>query len=128
MIVPRFLRLTGALCATAFVAIYGQDHTGWRDYAGGSDSAQYSALKQINRSNVSRLEIAWTYPTGDGQKYSFNPIMVDGLLYVLGKKNSVIALDAATGKEVWVYTPDPPATIITNRGINYWESKDRADR
>jgi quinoprotein glucose dehydrogenase len=107
---------------------FAQDHTTWREYGGGADSAQYSALKQINRSNVGKLEIAWTYPTGDSQKYSFNPIMVDGLLYVLAKKNSIVALDAHTGKEVWTYTPDPPAKIITNRGINYWESKDRGER
>lgn len=105
-----------------------QDHTGWRDYGGASDSAQYSALKQIDRGNVARLQVAWTYPTGDGQKYSFNPLMVDGTLYVLAKHNSIVALDAATGKEIWIYTPDPPATVITSRGINYWESKDRADR
>ena len=40
----------------------------------------------------------------------------------------IVALDASTGKEAWVYAPDPVAGIITNRGINYWESKDRADR
>ena len=99
-----------------------------RDYGGASDSAQYSALRQINRSSVNKLEIAWTFPTGDGLKYSFNPLMANGLLYVLAKNNSIVALEAATGKEIWTYTPDPPATIITNRGINYWESKDRADR
>ena len=115
------------LAATCFRA-GGQDHSTWREYAGGADSAQYSALKQINRANVSTLEIVWTYPTGDGLKYSFNPIMVDGLLYVLAKRNSIVALDARTGKETWTYTPDPPARIITNRGINYWESKDHADR
>ena len=105
-----------------------QDHSTWRDYGGAPDSAQYSALRQIDRSNVSRLQIAWKYPTGDNEKYSFNPIMVDGLLYVLAKHNSIVALDARTGREVWTYTPDPPATIITYRGINYWESRDRSDR
>ena len=119
--------LAAGLLGASFRA-RGEDHTTWREYGGGGDSAQYSALKQINRSNVSRLEVAWTYPTGDGLKYSFNPIMVDGVLYVLAKKNSVVALDARSGKEIWTYTPDPPATIITYRGINYWESKDRADR
>jgi glucose dehydrogenase len=108
--------------------VHAQDHSGWRDYGGGADSAQYSALRQIDRSNVSKLELAWTYPTGDGQKYSFNPVMVDGVVYVLAKKNSIVALDARTGKEMWTYTSDPPASIITNRGINYWESKDRSDR
>ena len=112
----------------ATVPATAQDHTAWRDYAGASDSAQYSALKQIDRANVSKLEIAWAFPTGDGLRYSFNPLMADGVLYVLAKSNSIVALEAATGKEIWAYTPDPPATIITNRGINYWESRDRADR
>jgi quinoprotein glucose dehydrogenase len=103
-------------------------HTMWRDYAGAADSAQYSALRQINRSNVSRLEVAWIYRTGDSNKYSFNPIAVDGVLYVLAKNNSIVALDASTGKEVWVHQSDPDTKLITNRGINYWESKDRSER
>ena len=105
-----------------------QNHSGWREYGGEADSAQYSSLTQINRSNVNQLAVAWTYPTGDGAKYLFNPIMVDGLIYVLAKNNSIVALDARNGKEIWTYLPDPPAAIITNRGINYWENKDRSDR
>jgi quinoprotein glucose dehydrogenase len=95
---------------------------------GAADSAQYSALRQIDRSNVNRLEVAWTYPIGDGRKYLFNPIVVDGLMYVLARNNAIVALDAATGKEAWVYAPEPAPSIITNRGITYWESKDRSDR
>ena len=49
-------------------------------------------------------------------------------MYVLAKNNSIVALDAATGKEVWTYSDVPTASIITSRGINYWESKDRSDR
>ncbi len=116
------------LLLAACLCVDGQDHTTWREYSGGADSAQYSALKQINRSNVAKLEIAWTYPTGDDQKYLFNPVMVDGVLFVLAKKNSIVALDARNGKEIWTYAPDPPAKVITNRGITYWDSKDRADR
>ena len=104
-----------------------QDHKTWRDYGGASDSAQYSALAQIHRSNVSQLEVAWTFPTGDNNKYFFNPIVVDGVVYVLARNNSIVALDAATGKEIWTHT-DPATTIITSRGINYWESKNRSDR
>ena len=44
------------------------------------------------------------------------------------KNNSIVALDAATGKEIWTYSPGAGHRIITNRGINYWESKDRSDR
>ncbi|MGI8962553.1 MAG: PQQ-binding-like beta-propeller repeat protein [Bryobacteraceae bacterium] len=105
-----------------------QAHRIWRDYGGAADSAQYSALKQINSSNVSKLEIAWIYPTGDAHTYSFNPLVVDGLLYVLAKNNSIVALDASTGKEVWVHQTDPDTKLITNRGINYWESKGRSER
>src|ERR1700747_923547 len=105
-----------------------QNHKKWRDYGGASDAAQYSALDQINRSNVSQLEIAWTYPTGDNNKYFFNPIVVDGVMFVLARNNSIVALDAATGKEIWVHAAEPGTTVITSRGINYWESKNRSDR
>jgi glucose dehydrogenase len=105
-----------------------QDHKTWSDYGGAADSAQYSALEQINRSNVSGLEVAWSYPTGDGGEYFFNPLVVDRVMYVLAQNNSIIALDAATGKELWRHAPDPGTNIITSRGINYWESKDRSER
>jgi quinoprotein glucose dehydrogenase len=103
-------------------------HTTWRDYGGSPDGAQYSALRQINRSNVKELQIAWTYRTGDERKYSFNPLVVDGTMYVLAKNNSIVALDAATGKEIWTHPTDPNTTLITNRGIDYWESADGSDR
>jgi len=109
-------------------AAFAQDHSTWSDYGGAADSAQYSALQQINRENVGRLEIAWTFPTGDGRKYFFNPLMADGMLYVLAKNNSIVALDAASGKPVWTYNPPAGTNIITNRGINYWRSKDQSDR
>src|SRR5260370_29401675 len=49
-------------------------------------------------------------------------------MYVLGKGASIVALNASTGKEVWRYSPGPDTKVITSRGINYWESKDRSDR
>src|SRR5271163_2001865 len=101
-------------------------HTGWSDYLGGPDSAQYSALKHINKSNVNQLQVAWSYPTGDKNNYSFNPVIVDGVMYVLAKNNAIVALDAATGREIWVHPNDTRS--ITARGVNYWESKDRKDR
>src|SRR4029077_8856486 len=94
--------------------VLAQDHKTWRDYGGASDAAQYSALSQINRSNVSKLEVAWTFPTGDNNRYFFNPIIVDGVMFVLAKSNSIVALDAATGKEIWTHAPEPDTTVITN--------------
>jgi glucose dehydrogenase len=97
----------------------------WTEYLGGPDSAQYSSLKQINKSNVKQLEVAWTYSTGERGTYVFDPIVIDGVMYVLAQNNSVVALDAATGKELWVH---PNMGAVGARGMNYWESKDRSDR
>jgi glucose dehydrogenase len=120
----RILQLT-ALAIVLTSSASAQDHTSWGAYLGGPDSAQYSALKQINKSNVNKLEVAWTYATGEKGNYLFNPIIVDGVMYVLAKSNSIVALDAATGKELWTH---PNQGGVGTRGISYWESKDRADR
>ena len=99
-------------------------YTTWRDYGGSADSMQYSALDQINRGNVKQLQPAWFYPVpGDPDRLPFNPLVVDDVIYVQGPKQAVVALDAATGKELWTSTEK-----ATERGITYWESKDRADR
>jgi quinoprotein glucose dehydrogenase len=103
-------------------------HAGWRDYAGDADGAQYSSLDQVNRSNVGQLRVAWSYATGDGNKYLFNPIVIDRTMYVLAHNNSLVALDAVTGRELWVHHVDAVTHLITNRGINYWESRDHSDR
>ena len=71
-----FLALTLAGCA--FPA---EPYTSWKEHLGGADSAQYSALSQINRNNVGQIQQVWFYPSGDnGFRYGFNPIVVDGLV------------------------------------------------
>jgi quinoprotein glucose dehydrogenase len=105
-----------------------QDHTTWSEYEGSADSSHYSSLTQINKSNVSTLQQAWFYPTGNnGVFFGSNPIVVDDVMYVIGKGNSIVALNAATGKEIWVHENGNPQSF-TGRGLNYWESKDRSDR
>jgi glucose dehydrogenase len=98
-------------------------YTTWTAYQGGSHSSQYSALDQINKSNVSRLDVAWTYPVNGN--IIFNPIVVDNVMYVQGTGNAIVALDAATGKEIWRHANQG---AIGARGLNYWESPDRSDR
>ena len=97
----------------------------WNQYLGGADSSQYSSLSQINKSNVKQLAMAWSYATGDSLQYLFNPMVVDGVMYVQAKNNAMVALDAVTGRELWVHPFQGP---VTTRGMNYWESKDRSDR
>ncbi len=113
-----------AVAATSFAADLRSFNT-WNQYLGGADSSQYSSLSQINKSNVKQLAVAWSYATGDNLTYLFNPFVVDGVIYVQAKNNSLVALDAVTGRELWVHAFQGP---VTTRGMNYWESKDRADR
>src|SRR5262245_19087555 len=101
-----------------------QPYTKWDQYGGSSDSMQYSALAQINKTNVKQLEAAWFYPVpGESERLTFNPLIVDNVMYVSGVRGVLVALDAATGKELWMSTLQTP-----DRGLAYWESKDRADR
>jgi len=115
--VPVFLRSQSRQTIRSFKT--------WGQYLGGADSSQYSALDQINKTNVTRLEAAWTYSTADTRSYRFNPLIVDGTMYVLARNNSIVALDPSTGQEKWTHRNEGG---VTDRGINYWQSADGSDR
>ena len=93
-------------------------------YAGSSDGAQYSSLDQINVSNVHRLEVAWSYDTGDANRYFFAPLVVGNVAYVLAKGYSIVAIDATNGEEIWLHKPEGSERAMTSRGINFWQSPD----
>src|SRR5256885_5232440 len=98
-------------------------YTTWTTYGGSDDSSQYSSLDQINKSNVSRLDVAWAFPvTGT---VIFNPLVVDGVTYLQASANTLAAVNAATGNEIWRRQTQGP---IGARGMNYWEMPDRSDR
>lgn len=94
----------------------------WRDYAGGPDSSRFVAATQITKANVGQLQVAWTYPDGDTD---FNPLVVRGVVYGRARGRAIVALEAASGKELWVH--DGIKEFAT-RGMNYWESADGSDR
>ncbi|MFL6414146.1 MAG: PQQ-binding-like beta-propeller repeat protein [Bryobacteraceae bacterium] len=122
-----------SLLSTALVALSVQaateqppPYTTWQDYSGSADSMQYSALKQINKGNVNKLQLAWFLPAqGPTGRFSFNPLVVNGVMYVIGKDNAVYAVDAASGKQIWTH---PVEGHPTNRGFNLWQSEDQADQ
>jgi glucose dehydrogenase len=118
-ILPILLGVCGTLLSAAE-----RSFSTWSQYLGGADSSQYSSLKLIDKSNVKQLEVAWTYQTGPGT-YTFDPIVVNGVMYVLAQSNSVVALDAATGKQLWIH---PNMGAVGSRGMNYWGNKDGSDR
>jgi len=121
--------LSGAALLMAFQPAAKQQSTPystWSDYSGSADSMQYSSLKQIDKTNVKELEPAWSYPTpGPAGRFAFNPLIVDGVIYLNGKGQSIVALDAATGKQIWSH---PTEGQPTNRGFNYWHSRNGSDR
>ncbi len=92
----------------------------WPEYLGGPDRNHYSTLAQIDTNNVQQLKIAWIYDAPDSGQMQMSPVMVDGVVYGVTAALKVVALDAATGKELWLYK-DPEASNGTSRGIAYWE-------
>ncbi len=117
--------LIGAIIDAAAPALK-KPYTTWSDYGGAADSMQYSALTQINKNNVKQLKLAWSFfAPGPAGRFAFSPLIVDDVMYVVGTDNVIHALNAATGKQIWAH---PVEGAPTNRGFNYWESKDRSDR
>jgi quinoprotein glucose dehydrogenase len=123
--------LTLALSAGAPPAPAAGADAGWPAHGGDPGHRQHSAADQIDRSNVSRLQVAWTYRTGDASpdgrsQIQCNPIVVDGVLYATSPQLKVFALEAATGRERWVFDPfaggDAPHALGVNRGVTYWAS------
>src|SRR5688500_11707128 len=125
-------RITAALVLVAACAVaHAQNgrnepapYTTWRTYGGGGHASQYSALGEINKSNVTQLEVAWSFPVGE-RSFVFNPVVVDDVMYVLARDNEIVALDAATGRELWAHPHEGP---VTARGINFWQNENGSDR
>ena len=105
----------------------------WPTYGGDPGGSRYSEAAQMNRSNVNRLKVAWTYRTGSNEipskligkaAFEATPILVDGKLFLSTPYNHVIALDPGTGAKLWEY--DPGVNLgrnyseVTSRGVSAW--------
>ncbi len=120
------VRKAAAVFAFAAVAASaGAQNKAWADYGGDPSNSHYVDLKQVTKQNVGKLKVAWTYNSGDEASYVFNPVVVDNVMYVVARNTSLVALDATTGKELWVHTG---MQGIALRGINFWKSKDGRDK
>ena len=136
-----FNRVLFAVILTFFITAckFGDDHryNDWTVTGGSKQAIRYSSLNEIDSSNVNQLKIAWEYHSGDADtaKHSqmqCNPIIVNGVMYVTSPKLRLIALEAATGNEKWVFDPDTinknkefnHFILNNNRGVTYWEDAD----
>ncbi len=119
--------------ALACGALLRATDAGWPAYGGDAGGTRYSAAAQVNRINVAKLHVAWTYHTGAlspktdlNEKAAFEatPILIDGTLYVSTPFDQVIALDPATGAARWKYDPDVDRahdySEVTSRGVAAW--------
>ena len=94
----------------------------WPAYGGGPAGIRYSPLKQINRSNVAQLHVAWTYDTSDGPgDPQTQPILVNGVLYGVTPTHKIVALDGASGKLLWKFDSGIRGRG-PNRGVVWWSS------
>jgi quinoprotein glucose dehydrogenase len=133
--------LVTAVVAVASIAVVAQQRgpTGvaapngeWRTYGGDLRNTRYAPLDQINKDNFSKLEVAWRFKTDAlGPRPEFNlqstPLMVGGVLYSTGgTRRAVVALDAATGEMLWMYSlnegkrGESAPRQLSGRGLAYW--------
>src|SRR6267378_8384532 len=136
----RIIRRVAAAIAIAVVAIApmraqvsferllraSREPQNWLTYSGGIFSHRYSLLTQITPANVKNLELQWVFqtrgPAEPVEKSEATPLVVDGVMYTVLSPNHVVALDAATGRMFWMYSPplSPLARVCcgrVNRGL-----------
>jgi glucose dehydrogenase/alkylhydroperoxidase family enzyme len=109
---------------------YRTDIGEWTTWGGDAGFTRYSPLDQINKDNVGKLEVVWRWkslphgPRPDGNLKA-TPLMIDGVLYTPTGIHQVAAIDPATGKTLWIFTPNPEdlggrSQALSNRGLAYW--------
>jgi len=94
----------------------------WMTYSGDYSGKRFSGLDQINLTNVGAIVPKWVYQTGATGKLETTPLVVDGILYATGQDNRAFALDARTGRPIWMYQRQVPQDIRpccghVNRGL-----------
>ena len=126
------------LLASALSAGYAQE-IAWEANGRDVQGTRYSPAAVITRANVAALELAWTYRTGEAgpefetakeSSFEATPIVSEGVMYVSTPLGRVIALDAATGAELWVFDPGLQRDIrygdFATRGVSLWRDPDAA--
>ncbi|MBL7697448.1 MAG: pyrroloquinoline quinone-dependent dehydrogenase [Chitinophagaceae bacterium] len=110
----------------------------WPAYGGDPGGSRYSSLKQINKGNIHALKEAWTFRTGELETYEgtnavekaafeATPILAGNTLFFSTPSSRVFAVDAATGKQKWLYDPKVDLkkhySEITSRGVSVWPTE-----
>jgi alcohol dehydrogenase (cytochrome c) len=99
-----------------------QEPGNWLMYSGAYNSWRFSRLDQINTGNVKNLQVKWLFQGRHQEKFETTPLVVDGIMYLTRPENDVYALDAETGRVMWVYNHRNPERTYNccgrvNRGL-----------
>ena len=130
---PWVLTATVLFYWASFAVAQSAPDAGWPNYGNDAGGTRYSAARQIDRSNVAQLQVAWTYRTGAMEQqtkmvrkaaFEATPILVDGKLFLSTPYNRVIALDAKDGQKLWEYEPHVDLSQnhseVSSRGVSAW--------
>ena len=131
----RRVLVVGSVCISCAAVARGQakQEAGWPTYGNDAGGTRYSVAAQIDRNNVDKLKVAWTYRTGALEQskrlirkaaFEATPILVDGKLFLSTPYNHVIALDPGTGAKLWEYDPgvnlERNYSEVSSRGVSAW--------
>src|SRR5215831_1983611 len=105
----------------------------WPVYHGSRANIKYSTLDQVTPANVRNLRVAWRYSSTQASDTNTtdmksNPLIIGGVLYGLNPQLKLFALDAATGKEKWVYDPVSVPSKGKNVGRGSFASSTKISR
>lgn len=102
-------------------------HEEWRTATGTNEGIRYAGGADITVQNVKHLQLAWEYNTGDsvakGSTIPTTPLVIGNVLYGASPDQNLFALDASTGREIWVFKAPDPASKGSIRGFSYWENE-----
>lgn len=113
--------LTTAVCFTAAAQVRHEDilkgpGNDWLTYAGGYDAQHHSPLTQINAANAGSLTVKWVFHVPKANGLRTHPVVHDGVMYITNT-NTVYALDAATGRQIWMWKDPRAKKEGVNRGV-----------
>ena len=118
------------LLASFLIAVTVLSQSDWPRVSNDPGLTRHSTLTQINRANVTKLKVAWTFATGNASDTTKSaiqctPIVIDGRVYLTGPDSRVFALDARNGAQIWMFDPERSSRHrnLHNRGVAYWSDQ-----
>jgi quinoprotein glucose dehydrogenase len=126
---PLFFIIITAAALYSCTSNDASEFKNWKAYRGDDGITAYSGLQQINTQNVHKLQVAWSYRTHDNignSSIQCNPLIIDGILYGVSPRQKTFALEAKTGKQLWLFDPYEGDTISSGvtRGVTWYENGD----